>query len=265
MSKTDENQNSRQLFSEDITKRLVKKILDENINDDNEEQEEYFNISENNQENNFNIEYEEYDSSNFFDDEEIKSSKRSKKSKGIKTKNNEHYRKNIDKYGKDFFDDEDYEDDEEEYSPSIIGKVISAGVIIVLTISTAFLSINLKLTKNELEDANAQIEELIASAQNTETKITEDTLKTEIASLKEENESLKQQLNPNYSSSDTQNTNSNTSGSTEYIVKEGDIIWNISKNVYGNGAYYQKILDANNLTENSVLKPGQKLIIPKIN
>ena len=112
----------------------------------------------------------------------------------------------------------------------------------------------------------------------------EESLKSEVDALKTENENLKSQLNPNNSnttndkntqttskntSSSTNNNtttnNSNNSSSSEYIVKEGDIIWNISKQVYGNGSYYQKILDANGLTENSILKPGQKLIIPNLN
>lgn len=294
-NKDNGNKNSHQLFSEDITKNLVKKILDDHTE----------NIQKNN-DSDFNIEYEEYDNEQFetdindyeqdeyYDDEEYdqyKPKKTRKYSSNIKeqsrkrtrTQNDEnHYRRNIEKYGKDFFDDEYYEYDDN--SPSIIGRVISFSIIIVLTISTAFLSLSLISTKKELTEAKAQIQELLDSKADTENKLMEESLKSEINALKEENESLKTQLNPNQqnnmndkttqqttkssNNSNTSNNNSNSSNSSqtsEYIVKEGDVIWNISKKVYGNGSHFQKILDANGLTENSVLKPGQKLIIPKLN
>ncbi|WP_317368387.1 LysM peptidoglycan-binding domain-containing protein [uncultured Tyzzerella sp.] len=289
-SKDKDNIKSKQLYNEDFTKRLVKNIL-ENDNED-----------EKNNNSDFNIEYEEYDNDQFdddYDDEENYDeddyeddydnyqSKKQRKSLGNindsykkrpKSQNNNPYRRNIEKYGKEFFDD-DY-DEYEDNSPSIIGRVISFSIIIVLTISTAFLALNLIYTKKELTEAKAQVQELLDTKKAEENKIMEDSLKSEISALKQENEDLKSQIGvqqPNNTEEKTQPTtkpsnisnkpenNSNTSKSTEYIVKEGDIIWNISKKVYGNGSHFQKILDANGLKENSVLKPGQKLIIPNIN
>ena len=291
-NKDNENKNSQQLFSEDITKKLVKNILDNEPENTTTKQPD------------FNIEYEDYDSQQFdedleedFDEEysyeedyyeynddyNIKPSKKSQSKKINKnTKSQNQYRKNIEMYGKDFFED-DY-DDYDDSSPSLIGRVISFSIIIVLTISTAFLAFSLKSTKKELTDAKAEIQELLDNKEDTENKLMEESLKSEVDALKTENENLKSQLNPNNSnttndtstqttskntSSSTNNNtttnNSNNSSSSEYIVKEGDIIWNISKQVYGNGSYYQKILDANGLTENSILKPGQKLIIPNLN
>ncbi len=292
-NKDNENKNSQQLFSEDITKKLVKNILD------NEPEN-----TKTTKQPDFNIEYEDYDSQQFdedleedFDEEysyeedyyeynddyNIKPSKKSQSKKINKnTKSQNQYRKNIEMYGKDFFED-DY-DDYDDSSPSLIGRVISFSIIIVLTISTAFLAFSLKSTKKELTDAKAEIQELLDNKEDTENKLMEESLKSEVDALKTENENLKSQLNPNNSSTtndtstqttskntssstnnNTTTNNSNNSSSSEYIVKEGDIIWNISKQVYGNGSYYQKILDANGLTENSILKPGQKLIIPNLN
>ncbi len=294
-SKDKDNINPQQLFNEDMTKRLVKKILDDDIEDK----------KNNNKDNSdFNIEYEEYDSEQFddeddeydYDDEyydeddeyedykpkiQKRTSPNTKESSRKRTTyQNEktNYRKNIEKYGKEFFDDE--YDEYDDNSPSIMGKVISFSIIIVLTISTSFLALSLISTKKEIEESKAKIQELLDSKANTESKIMEESLKSEIDSLKKENEDLKLQINPNSqnnkndnttqqttkssSNSNATNNNSNNSTPSEYIVKEGDVIWNISKKVYGNGSHFQKILDANGLKENSVLKPGQKLIIPKL-
>ena len=294
-SKDKDNINPQQLFNEDMTKRLVKKILDDDIEDK----------KNNNRDNSdFNIEYEEYDSEQFDDEydeyiyedeyydeddeyEDYKPKLQKRTSPNTKessrkrtTYQNEktNYRKNIEKYGKEFFDDE--YDEYGDNSPSIMGKVISFSIIIVLTISTSFLALSLISTKKEIEESKAKIQELLDSKANTESKIMEESLKSEIDSLKKENEDLKLQINPNSqnnkndnttqqttkssSNSNATNNNSNNSTPSEYIVKEGDVIWNISKKVYGNGSHFQKILDANGLKENSVLKPGQKLIIPKL-
>lgn len=294
-SKDKDNINPQQLFNEDMTKRLVKKILDDDIEDK----------KNNNRDNSdFNIEYEEYDSEQFDDEydeysyedeyydeddeyEDYKPKLQKRTSPNTKessrkrtTYQNEktNYRKNIEKYGKEFFDDE--YDEYDDNSPSIMGKVISFSIIIVLTISTSFLALSLISTKKEIEESKAKIQELLDSKANTESKIMEESLKSEIDSLKKENEDLKLQINPNSqnnkndnttqqttkssSNSNATNNNSNNSTPSEYIVKEGDVIWNISKKVYGNGSHFQKILDANGLKENSVLKPGQKLIIPKL-
>ena len=56
----------------------------------------------------------------------------------------------------------------------------------------------------------------------------------------------------------------NTNGSTtEYTVQEGDTMWTIAQKTLGNGAEYQKILDANGMKESDPLKPGSKIKIPK--
>src|SRR5262245_3529023 len=50
-----------------------------------------------------------------------------------------------------------------------------------------------------------------------------------------------------------------------YVVKSGDSLSKISKDVYDNGGLYNKIYEANKATigENpNMIKPGQKLMIP---
>ena len=55
--------------------------------------------------------------------------------------------------------------------------------------------------------------------------------------------------------------------SATYTVQSGDTLWKISEQVYGDGASYMKIFEANTeLLENpDQIFPGQELIIPKIN
>jgi len=48
----------------------------------------------------------------------------------------------------------------------------------------------------------------------------------------------------------------------EYIVQKGDSPWRIAEKVYGDGAKYRLILEANSLGEGQYLQPGMKLRIP---
>lgn len=50
-----------------------------------------------------------------------------------------------------------------------------------------------------------------------------------------------------------------------YVVKKGDTMWKIAKQMYGNGAEYNKIYNANKSVVGknpNVIYPGQKFIIP---
>lgn len=49
----------------------------------------------------------------------------------------------------------------------------------------------------------------------------------------------------------------------EYTVVKDDTYWKIAMKVYGDGSQYKKILDANNLEQDTLLEVGQKLKIPK--
>lgn len=277
MSGKNKNKKAIELFSEDITKNLVKKILD---ND--------FNIDYNNKLNQNNHKYDEdyHKPCNIINYKPAnKTIHKNKSSKILKEKNN--YRKNIEIYGKDFFDNDEI-DDYEESTSLILWKVLNITIILVLTISTTLLALNLKITKNDLINNEIKMQELVSKNELIENKIKEESLKSEIANLQYENKKLKSKLETNYKDFNNSKENhiassnqskpitqsnlnkiiqndSNISNISEYTVKKGDIIWNISKEVYGSGSHFQKILDANGLKENSILQEGQKLIIPKIN
>jgi len=54
-----------------------------------------------------------------------------------------------------------------------------------------------------------------------------------------------------------------TNNHSYYIVKEGDFLWKIAEEVYGDGNYWIKIVQANKITDPNILIPGTKLIIPR--
>ena len=67
------------------------------------------------------------------------------------------------------------------------------------------------------------------------------------------------------------NTDTTTSGSTagtttgstqDYTVQQGETPWSLAQKFYGNGAEYQRILDANGLSEGDNIQPGDVLKIP---
>jgi nucleoid-associated protein YgaU len=47
-----------------------------------------------------------------------------------------------------------------------------------------------------------------------------------------------------------------------YTIKPGDNLWNISKEVYGDGTKYQRIVDANPGLNPDNMKPGTRIVIP---
>lgn len=46
-----------------------------------------------------------------------------------------------------------------------------------------------------------------------------------------------------------------------YVVKDGDTLWSIAQQFYGDGSQYRKIADANNITSPDAITSGQKLVI----
>lgn len=50
-------------------------------------------------------------------------------------------------------------------------------------------------------------------------------------------------------------------GYDEYIVKKGDSLWSIAKKFYGSGSLYTYICEVNGIKPNTVILPGDRLII----
>ncbi len=47
-----------------------------------------------------------------------------------------------------------------------------------------------------------------------------------------------------------------------HTIKPGDNLWNLSKQFYGDGTKYQRILDANPSLNPDNMKPGTKIVVP---
>lgn len=255
--------------AEDITKNLFDKTFNLNEEEQFEENDMYYKK-----------EYFE-DDDDFQNKERLENtSKNSSRKKSTKS-----YRKNIDEYGKKFFED----DEDDEIEKSSFGKILNFAVMVVLVISTSVLAFSLMSAKKEIETLEEENQNLLIKNQDAENKLLQDSLKNQIAELEAKNEELQNIIakneTPNSSKNNTEaktetttqskpqnnttekpnKTNSNNSSFSEYTVKENDSFWKISKAVYGTGSKYQLIINANNLTENSKLTPGQKLKIPKSN
>ena len=69
----------------------------------------------------------------------------------------------------------------------------------------------------------------------------------------------------NSDDSASDSSNASTGAGKEYTIKDGDTLWTIAQSQLGNGADYQKILDANGMKESDALKPGNKIKIPAAN
>lgn len=55
----------------------------------------------------------------------------------------------------------------------------------------------------------------------------------------------------------------NPKGTGTYVVVRGDCLWAIAKKYYGDGSKYNKIVEANNIKNPSLIYPGQRLVIPQ--
>ena len=129
------------------------------------------------------------------------------------------------------------------------------------------------------EDAKGENKEVIAnipssteSEGKTESTSTEAETTTEIAEttteVKEPENEPKRETTPP-SNSDGKNAGQAVktavgSIATYYIVKEGDTMISISKKMFQTGKYVKEILNANQMSEDDTIFPGQKIIIPTI-
>lgn len=54
-----------------------------------------------------------------------------------------------------------------------------------------------------------------------------------------------------------------SAASSTYTVKRGDSLWSISKQFYGSGEHYQRIVEANPGLDPGSLQVGQRISIPE--
>lgn len=65
-------------------------------------------------------------------------------------------------------------------------------------------------------------------------------------------------------STSSQTTETPSAQGRTHTVQSGDTVWSIAEQYYNDGFQYPKILEANNLTEQSSIEVGQTLIIPEL-
>ncbi len=167
-----------------------------------------------------------------------------------------------------FREDDDYYD--EKHSGSSVARIV---IIIVGIVVLAFFIYKVASLSGQVSKLNEQI----TTYQTMETEYEQ--LKLDNLSLTEQVEDLQAQLGggtadetSGQTSTDTTSgettttggstTASSSSGTRTYTVQAGDTYWGIATKMYGNGAYYDRILDANGLSENDTIREGMTLTIP---
>lgn len=154
------------------------------------------------------------------------------------------------------YDDEYYDDYGRGRGklPMILG-VIAVVLIIFLIFRTVSLSSKLEEVQNQL-------------TQSQDYKQKYEDMQLENMQLQEKLDGKDTKTTGNSDTADTKadtkkDTASTSSGTKEYTVKDGDTMWTIAQSQLGNGAEYQKILDANGLKESDTLAPGTVIKIPQ--
>lgn len=163
--------------------------------------------------------------------------------------------------------DDDYDDDDfgGKGKLAIILGIVALILIIFLIFRTVSLGSKLEETQNQLTSSQdykekyeeiqlqkMQLEEQLEALQNPDANAD-----NADANADEDGDSA--------DNSTTSSSSTSTGVGKEYTVQDGDTAWTLAQKFLGNGADYQKILDANGLKENDYLKPGTKIKIPTAN
>ncbi len=163
----------------------------------------------------------------------------------------------------------EYEDDGFHLGKSKV-PIIIAGIGLLLLIFLIFKTVTLSSRLHEAEiqmkevDSlkqryeqvqleKMQLEEELQGLQNPDGQKTKNADKQDKTEKKEDTKKPEEKKETQTSGANTEN----------YTVLDGETPWDIAKKVYGNGAQYQKILDANGLKEGDPIRPGDVLKVPK--
>lgn len=166
----------------------------------------------------------------------------------------------------------EYEDDGFHLGKSKV-PIIIAGIGLILLVFLIFKTVTLSSRLHEAEiqmkevDSlkqryeqvqleKMQLEEELQGIQNPDGQKEKNTNKTD----KKDKTDKKEDTKKPEQKKETQTGGANTEN---YTVLDGETPWDIAKKVYGNGAEYQKILDANGLKEGDPIRPGDVLKVPK--
>ncbi|MBR6542105.1 MAG: LysM peptidoglycan-binding domain-containing protein [Anaerotignum sp.] len=162
---------------------------------------------------------------------------------------------------------DDYDDDDfgGKGKLAIILGIVGLILIIFLIFRTVSLGSKLEDAQNQLTQSQSykeKYEEIQLEKMQLEEKL--DALQNPDANAGE-GEDADADAEDSDSSTTSSSTSTSTGAGKEYTIKEGDTMWTIAQSQMGNGADYQKILDANGMKESDPLKPGNKIKIPAAN
>lgn len=167
----------------------------------------------------------------------------------------------------------EYEDEGFHLGKSKVPMII-AGIGLILLVFLIFKTVTLS---SRLHEAEIQMKEVDSLKQRYEqVQLEKMQLEEELQGIKnpdgQKTQSTQKKEDTNKTDKPKDKTNKpddkketqTGGGSTEnYTVLDGETPWDIAKKVYGNGAEYQKILDANGLKEGDPIRPGDVLKVPK--
>ncbi len=171
--------------------------------------------------------------------------------------------------------DSDYDDEDEFRGRSklaIVLGVLAVVVIIVLIFRTVSMNSKMQEMQSQItqaEEYKAKYEQVQLEKMQVEEELENLKNPDANAAANAENSGDGDTSSTGSTGGDTSSTGGNTaasttsSGYTEYTVQSGDTAWTIAQKMLGNGAQYQKILDANGLKESDALQIGSTIKIPK--
>jgi len=163
----------------------------------------------------------------------------------------------------DDYDDDDYGSGKGKLA--IILGIVGLILIIFLIFRTVSLGSQLEETQNKLtqsEEYKQKYEDVQLEKMQLEEQL--DALQNPVAPTDDNADGAADDGTANADTPANSGTTSTGAGK-EYTIKEGDTMWTIAQKEMGNGADYQKILDANGLKESDPLKVGSKIKIPVAN
>ncbi len=161
--------------------------------------------------------------------------------------------------------DDDYEDDDfgaGKGKLAIILGIVGLILIIFLIFRTVSLGSKLEEAQNKLtqtQEYKEKYEAMQLEKMQLEEKL--DALQNPDANA----DNAEGEDGEDGDSDNDTSSSASTGAGKEYTIKDGDTLWTIAQSQLGNGADYQKILDANGMKESDPLKPGSKIKIPAAN
>lgn len=165
-------------------------------------------------------------------------------------------REHLDNLYDDEYDADEYHEGGIPKLPLIVG-ILAVLLLLFLIFRTVSLGSQLEDAKNQLAQSQSY-KEKYEQIQMEKMKVEE-----ELEKLKNPSGSTTTENKPENNDTNSSENSTSSDSSSEYTIQQGDTMWTIAQKTLGNGADYQKILDANGMKEGETLRVGAKLKIPQ--